>query len=40
MFAFAWNALQDADGEMAHRPKAHKNEKDSYHIIRALHITY
>lgn len=37
-FAFAWNALKDAEGKIVRRPKAHKNEKDSYRIVRALHI--
>ena len=37
-FAFALNALKDKDGKIVRRPKAHKNEKDSYRIVRALHI--
>lgn len=27
-FAFAWNVLNDAEGKVVRRSKAHKNEKD------------
>ena len=30
--------MKGEDGKIIRRPKAHKNEKDSYRIVRALHI--
>ena len=36
--AFAWNALKGEDGKIILRPKEHKNEKDSFRIVRALHV--